>query len=286
MNRRGSILVAVLAIAALLAVFVGVAAERLHVATAATRNAGEDIAADVAVKGVVELLFARFGGRFDDLPPTTSVDLPGMRVDIRANNEAGRIDLNLAGADLLAGIFRVVGADDRSARTYAQVIVDRRTDPAAPASRSRPPLVPPRGPFEHVREFEMLAPIPRDVVRAVLPFVTVTGLGARVSPLVAPREVVAALPGMDPSRVEAFMAERFAAARDFEKLVRRYGIVADHVSKEASVATRLGLVLRIGSHRIRGYEVVVAVLPGDDEPYRFLAWNGNALPPGVREPNW
>lgn len=283
-SRRGSILVAVLLIASLLAIFVGVAADRLHVADAATRSAAEDIAADTAVRGAVELLYARASGRFADLPPISAVDYPGLHLEIVARDEAARVDLNLAHPDLLAGIFRAVGVDAQSARVYARVIVDRRADPAARSDPRKPRLTPPLGPFEHVRELDRLPQIPANVLRAVEPFVTVTSLGGRVAPLVAPAEVIAALPGMDPGRVEAFLAERRDWASRFDTLMRRYGIVADHVSKDGSNAVRLSITLRIGSHRVRGYEVVVAALPGDDEPFRFLSWNGNALAAGTAGP--
>lgn len=276
MTRRGSVLVAVLLLAALLTVFVGVAGERLRVASAATRSAAEDIAADVAVRSAVELLYARSGGRLSDLVGTASLAQAGLTVDVTARNEATRVDLNAAAPDLLVGLLQVVGVDARRAEYYARVIVDRRRDPRQPPDRRRPPTVAAQGPFEHVRELDRLREIPPEVVRAIDPFVTVTSLDARVAVMVAPREVVAALPGLDPARVEAFLADRVAWTGRFETLMRRYGIVQDHVSREGSSATRLTMTVRIGSHRIRGYEVVVAVLPGDEEPYRFLAWNGNA----------
>jgi general secretion pathway protein K len=281
MKRRGSLLVAVLLLAALLTVFVGVAGERLRVASAATRNAAEDTAADVAVRSAVELLYARTGGRFSDLTGAAGLAQTGLTVDVVARNEGTRVDLNAAAPELLAGIFGVVGVDQRRAEYYARVIVDRRRDPKQPAERRRQVAVPAQGPFEHVRELDRLREIPPEVVRAIEPFVTVTSLDARVAVLTAPREVVAALPGMDPGRIEAFLADRVAWSGKFETLMRRYGIAQDHVSREGSSATRLTMAVRIGSHRIRGYEVVVATLPGDEEPYRFLAWNGNAPVTGV-----
>jgi general secretion pathway protein K len=284
MKRRGSILVAVLLLASLLVVFVGVAAERLRVASAATRSAAEDIAADVAVRGAVERLYAATGGRFADLVGAMSVGYPGIVVDVVAEDEARRVHLDLAGEDLIAGLMRAVGVDGQRAADLARVIVDWRRDPRRPPERGRVPRVPAHGTIEHIGELDLLPELPREVIAAIRPFVTVTGLDGRIAVLSAPREVVAALPGMDASRAEAFLAERRGGFGDFDALLRRYGIARDHVSKEGSLAARLTMVVRIGSHRIRGYEVVVAVLPGDEEPYRFLAWNGNALPAGVAGP--
>lgn len=284
MNRRGSILVAVLLLASLLIVFVGVAGERLRVSSAATRSAAEDIAADVAVRGAVEQLYARTGGRFSDLVGVARVTYPGIVVEATARNEGRRVDLNLAAPALIAGVFRSVGIDPRAAEAHAAVIVDRRRDPAERPNRRKPPIVPPQGPIEHVRQLDRLVEIPREALRLVEPFVTVTSLDARIAVMAAPREVVAALPGMDPGRVEAFLAERRGFDGKFETLMRRYGISTDHVSKDGSTATRLTMTVRIGSHRLRGYEVVVAVLPGDGEPYRFLSWNGNAIGDGPATP--
>lgn len=280
MRRRGSILVAVLLMASLLTVFVGVASDRLMVATAATHNAGEDIAADVAVRGAVEYLFARSGGRFSDLPGAASVRYPGITVDVVATNEGARVDLNLAAEELIVGVFRAAGVDGRQAEHHARVIVDRRRDPKQKIDRRKPPLVDPAGPIEHVRELDRLGVIPPAHLQAVAPFVTVTSLEARVAVMVAPRPVVAALPGIDPARVDAFLAERRNWTGRFETLMRRYGIVQDHVSKDGSKAVRLAMTVRIGTHRIRGYEVVAVALPNDDEPYRILSWNGNVPPTG------
>ena len=281
MTRRGSILVAVLLLASLMVVFVGVATERLRVASDATRNAAEDIAADVAVRGAVERLYAASGGRPNDLQGPLRVTYPGIVVDVVAQDEANRVHLDLAGEELIAGLFRAVGVDARRAADHARVIVDWRRDPRRPAERGRVPVVPAHGTIEHIRELDLLPEVPRAAIEAIRPFVTVTGLEGRIAVTTAPREVLAALPGMDPARVEAFMADRRGGAGGFDALLRRYGISADHVSKEGSLATRLTMVVRIGSHRIRGYEVVVAVLPGDDEPYRFLSWNGTASPAGL-----
>lgn len=284
MNRRGSILVAVLLLASLLTVFVGVATERLRVASAATRSAAEDIAADVAVEGAVERLWAASGGRLDRLPPTASVSYPGIAVDVVARNEGERVDLDLAPEELIAGLFRVVGIDERAAARYARLIVDWRRDPRRPPEPGRTPTVPAHGILEHVRELDALTEIPPEAIDAIRPFVTVTALDGRIAVLTAPREVVAALPGMTGAKLQAFMADRIGREGDFEALLRRYGIAHDHVSNVGSNATRLTMVVRIGSHRIRGYEVIVVTLPGDGEPYRILSWNGNALPAAVGGP--
>lgn len=274
--RRGSILVAVLVMASLLVVFVGVAGERLRVASAAARSAAEDVAADVAVRGAVEVLFARGGGRFSGGGGVETVSFPGLVVEARATEESRRIDLNTADRALLAGLFRAVGVDARAAEFDAQVIVDWRRDPTRRPVGRTAPTVPPHGVVEHLRELDRLPQIPPETLRRILPFVTVTGLGGRVDPLIAPPQVIAALPGMNPERVAAFLQDRQSWSGTFAELMKRYGIKEDHVSKDGSTATRLALTVRIGAHRVRGYELVVAVLPGDSEPYRILAWDGQA----------
>ncbi len=279
--RRGSILVAVLLMASLLVVFVGVASQRTWVASAAARSAAEDIAADVAVRGAVEQLFARTGGHFGDLASVATVTYPGIVVDIVAADEGRRIDLNMAAPELIAGLFRVAGVGAAEATSYARVIADWRRDPKDKSKSRKPPSVPPHGIIEHMRQLDTIPRIPPEAIRAIAPWATVTGLTGKVAVLSAPAPVVAALPGMDPGRVEAFLQDRVGWDGKFETLIKRYGIVADHVSKDGSTATRLTMTVRIGSHRIRGYEVVVAVIPDDDEPYRILSWNGYAQTGGT-----
>lgn len=276
MKRRGSILVAVLLMASLLVVFVGVAGERLRAASAATRSAAEDVATDVAVRGAVEKLYAETSGRFASLTGVATVRYGQITVETRAVDEAGRIDLNLAGPELLAGIFRVVGSDATSAESLARTIIEWRRDPKQRDRKAGRASVPAHGIIEHFRELDRLEAIPRETLRRIEPFVTVAALRGKVAPLAAPPEVIAALPGMDPGRVANFLEERRAWNGTFEALMQRYGIAQDHVSKDPGPSTRLTMTVRIGSHRIRGYELVVAVLPGDEEPYRILSWNGRA----------
>jgi general secretion pathway protein K len=54
-------------------------------------------------------------------------------VAVRFRSEAGRIDLNAAPADLLAGLFTAVGVDSSRAETFAERIVGWRTKAAAGA---------------------------------------------------------------------------------------------------------------------------------------------------------
>lgn len=274
--RRGSILVAVLLMAALLVVFVGAASQRTWVASAAARSAAEDIAADVAVRGAIEQLFARTAGRFGELSDVATVTYPGIAVDVVAADEGRRVDLDMAAPELIAGLFRSVGVGAADADYYARVIADWRRDPKAQTRSSKTPTVPPHGVIEHMHQLDAIPQIPPEAIAAIAPWATVTALTGKVAVMTAPAQVIAALPGMDPGRVEAFLRDRVEWDGKFETLMKRYGIVADHVSKEGSTATRLTMTVRIGSHRIRGYEVVVAVLPDDDEPYRILSWNGYA----------
>ena len=284
MNNRGSILVAVLLIAAIVSVFVAVASRSLQAGTDASRSFAESLRAEEAMRAAIEQIAALTGPAGPLRPSSTVVVLGTTSVEMNFTDEISRIDLNNAPIDLLTGIFRVVGVEANEARRHAARIVDWRDDDdqlveeggaEVTAYRAVGRLDGPRnGPFMHVAELALVLGIPKNVAAAVAPYVTVASGSETVNPLLADPPVLMAIPGLKEDQVRQFLDDRVFRNMAPNDLVGRLGPVEDYVTVETSKAVRYeGRVRFTGNER--RFEAVVTVTSGDTEPYRILAWDAN-----------
>src|SRR5260370_16699275 len=142
--------------------------------------------------------------------------LDNADIDVSFVSEAARIDLNVAPKELLANLFAGLGAGPEAAGQYADRIIGRRTPPKADAAEDEVSLYraaglaysPRQAPFAHVNELALVLGLPPALVDRALPFVTVFSGQPKINVLVAAPEVIAALPGMTPSSLKAFLKER------------------------------------------------------------------------------
>ncbi len=290
MNRRGSILLIVLLLAGLLAVFASVAAEVQRSAVLASRSYAEDLRAETAMRAMLERVVALTGTAIQQQRAAATLHLDGADVVITLRDEASKIDLNYAPAELLSGIFRVTGVESALADSYAARILDWREEGDKPrpggakreAYRAAGRVDGPRNaPFEHVAELALVLGIPPETAAAVAPYLTVASGRAKINPLIADAAVLLAIPGVDASRVAEFVKMRDGSPRPFDSLISVLGPVQKFVSDESGSAVSFMAQVRLGPSSIRRFSGVVAVIEGDSEPYRILAWNNN--PPGVGE---
>jgi general secretion pathway protein K len=135
--------------------------------------------------------------------------------------ESARIDLNVAPKELLSGLFVGLGAARGAADFYADRIVAWRSARAEGAPdessyyRAAGLIYSPRGaPFQHVAELGLVLGIPEAMVERAMPFVTVYSAQAGINAMDAAPQVLAALPGMDPSRLNAVLNARAAGPRE------------------------------------------------------------------------
>jgi general secretion pathway protein K len=284
MNNRGSILVAVLLIAAIVSVFVAVASRSLQAGTDASRSFAESLRAEEAMRAAIEQIAALTGPAGPLRPSSTVVVLGTTSVEMNFTDEISRIDLNNAPIDLLTGIFRVVGVEANEARRYAARIVDWRDDDEqlveeggaeVTAYRAVGRLDGPRnGPFIHVAELALVLGIPKNVAAAVAPYVTVASGSETINPLLADPPVLMAIPGLKEDQVRQFLDDRVFRNMAPNDLVARLGPVEDYVTVQTSNAVRYEGRVRFTRNE-RRFEAVVTVTSGDTEPYRILAWDAN-----------
>ena len=164
----------------------------------------------------------------------------GGEVRISIRDEAGKIDLNEAPVELLRGLFEAAGVEPDRSRGLADAVADfrdgndlRRLNGAE--DRDYRLAGYPHGakdaPFELVTELQQVFGVTLEIYERVAPFVTIYTQVDTVEPLVAQREVLLALPGVEPDEIEPYLAER-AEAEDELDLVTMPSLdrAADYIS--------------------------------------------------------
>ncbi|HVX92445.1 MAG TPA: hypothetical protein VG985_04410 [Xanthobacteraceae bacterium] len=211
----------------------------------------------------------------------TTLALPAGSVALRLDDEGGRIDLNKAPMPVLSSLLRSVGAAQPEA--LAQHIVDQRRPPegAPPAGTSAAKDNPEQkedAPFTDVRQLARIPGMQPEWITALRPLVTVFG-DKTINPLTAPAAVLAALPGVDPARLDAFLETRRRDPTDAKRLA---GLLGAAVEDYLGERTQQTLSVRIRATLPDGYgagaRAVIVLLSGDREPYRVLAWDGARAP--------
>lgn len=209
-------------------------------------------------------------------------------VAVSFRTENSRIDLNFAPRELLAGLFNGLGAQADDALMYADRVIGWRTplksgqdDPEAGLYQAAGKSYGPRhGPFQHIDELALVADIPASLVDRILPFVTVYSGRPEVNVLAAPAQVLAALPGMTPERLQVLLSLQQSNPQDMATAQ-----IADPnsgMTVEGSRANRVLVDIRFRSGRRMQVEAVILLLDTDTEPYRVLSWGGEVPRTGDR----
>jgi general secretion pathway protein K len=218
----------------------------------------------------------------------TTVVLASGSVHLRLDDEGGRIDIGQAPPELLAALFRAIGAPNPDA--IAKQIVDWRNDDIAGsqsgspngvsanpagATTSQAAVVPA---FSDVRQLLQVPGMRPEWVTAAAPLITVYG-NPTVNPLTAPASVIAVLPGVTGARLAAFLEARRLYSTDATRLA---GFLVDAQSFLAAKAPQ-AVSVQLSADLEDGYaanaEAVIVSLKGDLQPYRVLAWNPSTPQP-------
>ncbi|MGO8914494.1 MAG: general secretion pathway protein GspK [Stellaceae bacterium] len=155
------------------------------------------------------------------------IGFDGADIVVRIQDEDGKIDLNQAPTELLAGLCAELGIDDDSCAALVDGVTARRRAAAPPEAPSfqglrfgAPAATPDRqaAAFTTVEELRQLPALDPASFARLRPFVTVYAESEHIDPAVAPREVLLAIPGIDPREVERLLAARADAARTLAPL--------------------------------------------------------------------
>jgi general secretion pathway protein K len=245
-----------------------------------------------------QLLLA--GEKARPTPGSFQFRLDNADVLVSFASEAARIDINFASKEMLANLFAGLGADQRASKEYADRIVGWRTRPVANTANDEEalynaaglPYSPRQSPFTHVNELSLVLGLPAVLVDRALPFVTVFSGSSDIDVLIAPPEVIAALPGMTPAALKEFLSQRPALSRDSPAIATALGPAQASATAPQSKSFRIQTTVKFDNGRRTSSEVVIAL--GDDEdknktkdqdqakvkdqdkaPYRVLSWQDN-----------
>lgn len=281
----GFIVVAVLWIIGALATLAAIYSLYLHQTVVAFVDHDERLQAQALAMAGIELAVYRLTENANQRPLRGHFSFRQgsalVRVDFSSEN--GRIDLNFAAKDLLAGLFIGLGAPADAALSFADRIVAWRTalppgtaDGEAAIYQAAGKTYGPRhGPFQHVNEIGLLVGLPHWLIERALPYLTVYSGTSEVNVLIAAPEVQAALPGLSPALLQQLLAQREGAPQDV--LRAQIGAAASYISLQSSAADRIDVDVRFASNRRIHSQAVVLIFDNDTEPYRVLSWRDEEL---------
>ena len=276
--ERGFVIIAVLwmmaMIAALLLIYLNYVVHTASLVSTVTQR----VQSDALMRAAVELTAFQLGQSKDaDRPTHGIVDtrLGAARIHIAFRSEGARIDLNSASKELLTGLMQSLGAAPAEAQVYADRIIAWRT-PAKPQSDEPEnayyiglgiPYPPRHAPFPTADELWLVQGIPPSVIESMMPFITVFSNLASVNVAEAAPEVLAAVPGMTPEKIQTILTERDNPSIDSKALNRQFG-----GEEKPPKVFRLNAGIRSEHGQQAQAEIVILMLQDGDDPYRVLSW--------------
>jgi general secretion pathway protein K len=136
------------------------------------------------------------------------------------------------------------------------------------------PYLPRGAPFQHASELWLVQGLPPALVARAMQFVTVYSGRPEINVFDAPPELIAALPGMTPARLNNFLDRRGTASPDSDSLFRLLGPDPPGATAEGSNAFRVRISIAFDNGWLTGSEAVI-LLGAADEPYQVLSWRND-----------
>ncbi len=281
-QRDGFALLLVIWVLAILAVLVASFAAATRSETQLSRNLVDGARARaLAEAGVAEAIAALIGQdrawRHDGTPHLLT--LAGGKVRVRIEDEAGKIDLNAAPIEVIGGLCTELRVEPGTTTALLNAVAARRASAGAVA----PPLAGPApsladamrqtaagAAFVTVEQLRHIPGVDATTVARLRPFLTVYAKSAAINPELAPREVLLAIPGIDPAQVDGFIASRArrgaaAAAALGPETARFLG------ASGAGPVTIIAEAVTDGGATFSRRAVVVPT-PSPGNPVRILEW--------------
>jgi general secretion pathway protein K len=251
--------------------------------TAVSLSVNDDrLQAEALVRAGLELTAYRLSTQDPDSRPTSGAFRFRMgRADVAVDfrTEAARIDLNMAPKELLAGLFAVLGAPYGAADSYSDRIIGWRqkggegqNNEAAAYRTAGLSYGPRQGPFSDAGELWLVLGLPSALVERALPFVTVFSGRPDVDVLDAAPEVLAALPGMTPDRLNGILGQRGPGAANAQIVQGLLG-PAQGATIKGGKAMRVTVRIAFDNGRRVGAETVILPLDDANQPFRVLWWH-------------
>ena len=303
-SQRGVVLVLVLWAGALLSVIAvglafGVRTDRVAITNAGARLQAEVMAESAVNRALLDLIGSdrpiawRPDGRVYEMPFEGGL----LRASIHA--ETGKIDLNAAPEQLLAGLVSTVherlGDAPVSAASLTAAILDWRdadslTRPFGAEDPEYRAAGRDRGAgnraFLSIDELGQVLGMSERVFKQIRPLVTVHTRSPKIDPITAPKLALLAASDLESAQIAAFLSERNRLLA-LEPVIRgqNVGSLLDMLKGSerhfALANARIFTILAEGrtSDGVAAFrQAVVEVTPGSARPYSVLAWADEPLP--------
>jgi general secretion pathway protein K len=215
-REHGFALVAVLWAAIILAIVVASVQQMIWADAQLVRGSQATAQLHETADAAVNLVILRLLGPPVTQPPLdgTPFQVPfgGLNVRTSVQDEAGKIDLNMASEAVLRSLLSFVGLDAEDAEVMTDRILDwrektqthRLNGAKAQEYQAAGLLYAPRdGPFRSVNEIQMVLGMTPELYRRMAPLLTVYSQSAWVDPTFAPIGVLRLLAAFDPSAMDA-----------------------------------------------------------------------------------
>jgi general secretion pathway protein K len=285
-HQRGAVLVTVLWLIALLSALVMAASITFRGFASFVALDRDRVQAEALLTGGIEAAAHTIDSLGDaplgELETTITLVTGSVRTEL--SDEGGRIDIGKAPVEVLAALFQSVGASARDAKAIALAIAKWR-EPADPgggtADRAQAPAGPPGAPvqkanaelpFTDVRQLALIPGMAPEWVTAIEPLTTVYG-SETVNPLSAPAQVIVALPGVDSSRVQAFVQMRDNFPADDTQLASILGTDQKYLAVKKPSAVSVHLMATLVNGFSEAARAVIVPMPEHAQPYRILLWD-------------
>jgi general secretion pathway protein K len=293
--QRGIALVIVLWVIALLAVMAGGFAYSMRTHTRLTYNQLASAQARAVAEAGVQRAILEF--LKSDLERLWKADgtphewrLGDATADIAVQDESGKVDLNTGQEELLRGLLRVLGVDDKVLDALVDSIQDwKDADDLQRASGAELRQYedtglrygPKNALFDSVEELQQVLGMNSALYQRLRPFITVHSQQPGINPLVAPREVLLAVPGWDATQVDAYLnlREQFVPGAPQPAPPPLPG---GYLSARSTLTYEMSAIGRVPQGAIAIIRAVVRITRQPQYPASILAWR-EAEPLPVKE---
>lgn len=264
-RQRGFALVAVLWGVAILSLIAAVMLSGARTTALLDRNVWNATRAGAADDAAVNLaVLALMDDRSDRQPRVDGTAWPitfdGVKVRIRIQDEAGRINPNYVDRDVLVSLFASVGVARDDAQRLADAVIARRPPPSqtgGPTART----------FRGLSDLLSVKGMTPELLARIRPAITVFGQGNGVNVNVAPRATLRALPDM----TEAAIADALKQREDARAQARLLPPTSGSRPAGAGSVFTITAEARVNGARVVR-EAVVQFTGDDAKPYAFIAW--------------
>jgi len=212
MSRRGFALLAVLWTLTAITVLTGTAITVARIGSATTRNRVLLARAAWAREACTEILLARWASSPAPISRLDSVDLGrGSSCAATLEDPSAKLNLNLADRPALVILLQAVVHRSAAADSLVDALLDWRDPDAVPRPLGDESSGNRNGPFADVQELRCVRGFTDSLVGRLASFVTTRGTGG-VNVNAAPREVLAAVPGITEETIRVLLTHRGSAA--------------------------------------------------------------------------